>query len=754
MTLLLSIANAAADVVPGLAHSPLPWEGHLPPRRSLSSKEGSRWHIRSRSGSGRSSSASSSLGDFYRLPWYRRPLRSPPLTAAESLDFSSRRSSGRISFPPLGAQHEELGVESSVLSVKADGDGDRDTNTQEGVAEAGGGVGITRDEEGEGDEESSVVVATPPEEVRGEEDALTPVLLTVEAAPTPERQLSHSLRDEEDEEAEEPEGVPAAPSGEAPVPPPAVRAPTPLRQTEYVNDNVLAGEAVASSEEAVVATGAVATHAGTGTVAVNENVIGANEDVVSAHGTVVSTAGSVAETAATSERGSAEEVRRLKAEVDRLKREMAAMAAANANGGGGGGWKLSRADRESSPRASGAKSGNAAMVPWQWAAGDGVVSGSGHTPNESSAALATPTPLCTNAVPYSASRPKSTRLRADDSWMQRRRSGEQRRRESGRRVEGGRGTGEPLAKTNITRRRNGVRRATGSVLPEPGSSDGGSDVDDENDMDRAVGPNGNGGTPCVTVELSPPRNRRSSVETVGPSPASGDKTVGGGASGADDDDGIDHDDDGGGNDTMDDLEAVESDVESENGESLGTPPGSSRGGGRGGGGGTVGSGGGAGGGGSCKLGSGHRDITARPLPVFFPNPEESAERSAEPSVKAAGAAPGVEKEVKEKAAAPVATPATPTPTATATTVPSVPVPPTPATPATPATPLGPVVTSRARLTVRRRESSDGDSQLWRWVLAQRTENLTVRQAVISHGLPPLMRRRIWAAWAGVATSST
>ena len=53
---------------------------------------------------------------------------------------------------------------------------------------------------------------------------------------------------------------------------------------------------------------------------------------------------------------------------------------------------------------------------------------------------------------------------------------------------------------------------------------------------------------------------------------------------------------------------------------------------------------------------------------------------------------------------------------------------------------------------RRREppSVGRGARVWRWVLAQRTGNQTVRQALMTHGLPPLDRRHIWAAWAAVA----
>ncbi|CAB1113808.1 unnamed protein product [Ectocarpus sp. CCAP 1310/34] len=57
-------------------------------------------------------------------------------------------------------------------------------------------------------------------------------------------------------------------------------------------------------------------------------------------------------------------------------------------------------------------------------------------------------------------------------------------------------------------------------------------------------------------------------------------------------------------------------------------------------------------------------------------------------------------------------------------------------------------------TVRRRGGVDGNGRVWRWVLAQRTEDQTVRQAVMSHGLPRFGRRHIWAAWAAVATPET
>lgn len=55
---------------------------------------------------------------------------------------------------------------------------------------------------------------------------------------------------------------------------------------------------------------------------------------------------------------------------------------------------------------------------------------------------------------------------------------------------------------------------------------------------------------------------------------------------------------------------------------------------------------------------------------------------------------------------------------------------------------------------RRRGAGDSNGRVWRWVVAQRTGNKAVRQALISHGLPPCGRHHIWAAWASVATPET
>lgn len=55
----------------------------------------------------------------------------------------------------------------------------------------------------------------------------------------------------------------------------------------------------------------------------------------------------------------------------------------------------------------------------------------------------------------------------------------------------------------------------------------------------------------------------------------------------------------------------------------------------------------------------------------------------------------------------------------------------------------------ARATRRRRDGKS-DGQEWRWVLVQRTGNESVRQALMSHGLPPPKRRTIWAVWAALA----
>ncbi|CAM9574985.1 unnamed protein product [Pylaiella littoralis] len=52
---------------------------------------------------------------------------------------------------------------------------------------------------------------------------------------------------------------------------------------------------------------------------------------------------------------------------------------------------------------------------------------------------------------------------------------------------------------------------------------------------------------------------------------------------------------------------------------------------------------------------------------------------------------------------------------------------------------------------RRRRAGNSNGEVWRWVLAQRMGTQPVRQALMKHGLPPFGRRHIWAAWAAVAS---
>lgn len=385
-----------------------------------------------------------------------------------------------------------------------------------------------------------------------------------------------------------------------------------------------------------------------------------------------------------------EKVRELKAEVERLKREMAAIVAAATNGGVSHGAHAGINGALKSPRA--APTG---VIPWQWTSfdsalgGSGLASGQSPGPKRSAAAAA-------DAALVQATRPKSVRLRPDDSWMQRRFS-----RESG--VNASCKTGSSASSCDKNDAMH--TRVRSSMLPQSPTSSS----DGENGSGGVGTPprssdhdHKDGSRPPVTLEYSPPRPRRSSVG-LGPSPASGDKTVGGSNGGNGETEGVE----------SSSIAARLLDADDQEDSEARSGGGSSR---------SQGS----------KDGSGHRDITVRPFPVFFPpaGASEGAGRSGEGGSGAGHHTATLATELAAAAAGTVGGGRTGGAT----------------------TEEGPKV--RGGRFRRRRSSCEDDAQLWRWVLAQRTENATVRQAIMSHGLPPNSRRKIWTAWTAVARPNT
>ena len=380
------------------------------------------------------------------------------------------------------------------------------------------------------------------------------------------------------------------------------------------------------------------------------------------------------------------EIRRLKGELDRLKREMAAMAAATAavttpQPGPAPGCEFGPPRIEvTTPVYSEGRSA------WQWAEGKpaGFIERTNST------------------------RQLGRTVRADDSWMQRRRSGRYHHRRS---------SSESLTNGFV----GGVM--AGSVLPTPTS-----DRDSRGDPLSFSNRSGHGHHPSAVEALSPPAHSLGSVGE-GPSPASGEKAEGAAAAAA---------------------------------KRRADRRGSSAGGDRG-----------------SQSGSARSSAPVRPFPVFFPVQASRRGRAetlgpAPTGVPCDGSAIVAEAAGAVKAAAATAEEED----AVAKLVSS----------------DSDELVACAGGAVQRADGDGGDEgddggsgygnraesgvygkvpslasptavqsgrrperpsvgrgvRVWRWVLAQRTGNQMVRQALMTHGLPPLDRRHIWAAWAAVA----
>lgn len=382
-----------------------------------------------------------------------------------------------------------------------------------------------------------------------------------------------------------------------------------------------------------------------------------------------------------------DEVNRLKAEVHRLKREMASMAAAAAKDTTTLPTAQSKPDNAhrpspgievSSPGISSAANNHST---WEW---DPAAIGT----NESFDA-------------GKSSRPMSARLRADDSWMHRRRS-----------VDSGDGSRQNRLGSGdlFASHRTGfgsIARA-GSVLPTPGS-------DDTRGRNRAPS-DAEGGDHSLPEEggllLSPPA---SVAKVEGPSPASGEKSEDAKAAATD---GHRH------------LAIGTDSIEEDSGESE----------------------------------SAHSNSSLRQMSVFFPVQQQSSEPTAAQATPDSRAATAEGAAALARAAATeIGATASPPEAARAAQAAHDAVAAKLQQTATRRVAAAPVVYAKIPAITGAscaggvcRWSGAGDSSggVWRWVLAQRTGNQTVRQAVISHGLPPCGRRHIWAAWAAVSTPET
>ncbi|CAN0537755.1 unnamed protein product, partial [Ectocarpus sp. 12 AP-2014] len=389
-----------------------------------------------------------------------------------------------------------------------------------------------------------------------------------------------------------------------------------------------------------------------------------------------------------------EELEKLRTEVARLKREMASMAAAAATTGittpkqqksGGSRRRPSNRIEISSPVASFSSSHAQEKHPaWQW---DATAAEGGESSDADG-----------------ASRPMPNRLRADNSWMQQRRrssssssGGTMERRSSGGKTE------RRYHRDSVGVGFSGKSRP-GSVLPAPRK-------DSSNGGERSKGSSEDVGDEVGL--LSPPAN---DTKIEGPSPASREKEK-----------------------TAAVLEGRRRDsgADSINGAS-------------GAGAGAGGDGADSGARGSESAGS---DASMRQMSVFFPviaPPDPNADAGGTETAEGAAA-------LASAAATRIGESVTPPGALRAARA---------ARDAVSAKKQlqrqqqlaarhAPVVYAKIPVeTVRRRGGVDGNGRVWRWVLAQRTEDQTVRQAVMSHGLPRFGRRHIWAAWAAVATPET
>lgn len=814
MSLLLSIANAAAEAVPGLARYPAQGGGtvansaHAPGSRSRGGWRERRQIFHS-AGTGRSSAfyspflssrsgGGASLGGVYRLRWYRRPLRSqqslpsstslgPPSTRSDLVTFSRRP---RSSFP--------LSVGESVGESVGGGDGDDDSDDDStggltptasptaspsrdaGAGDSGGSGRRRRKETGSDGRQSadvgrlSVSMHSTPDPLRipssedEEEDVRdsteqmavpAPLSLTVEAAPTPEKPdrplapLSRRLR-----ERDSPPSARHAARGDAAAPrmesetvlpaPPMENAPAaPIMETIQRSEDGYEGGDDDPDE-----------------IAGGGNVGGDDSD--GDCGNISISPDGDSDPLDEYENSPASTVRLLRAEVKRLKREMAAMAAATAaancahrHSNLSGEANAGDGDGLGSPKSPSAAP--AGSMPWSWnTVENGDVGGGGGSGDrggggsgDGSVCAGTPSSLAAAAAAAvaNATRPKSVRLRADDSWLQRGFSRE----------------------TNSSRRRKSqLPQSPVSTIDGDASTTLGTPVSvaatHVDDLNNSAGVDAGAGeeeAPPVTI-LSPPARRHRNSVVMGPSPASGEKNMGDTSGGS-----------GSGGDRREArasipvaavataagvLDADEARDEGNArpatvGAAVGTAA-TSVGSGRG----SCASRGSRGG--SRGGSSGHRDISVRPCPVFFPpggaQEDNTNAKPQDAPAQAQAAAPprGAMPEV-ETTASDTKYLATELASAATTAV-------TGATPAAPAAGTGGASTAADESSVagadgggggsvrRRRDLGEGDRQLWRWVLAQRTENRTVRGALISHGLPQSERRRIWTAWATVARSNT
>ncbi|CAM9961944.1 unnamed protein product, partial [Ectocarpus fasciculatus] len=700
MSLLCSITKASANAVPELC-SPSSLAGDAAgPRQSRLRQRGgpSRPRFSSVGSAGSGSGAGGggggggrgvfgpSAGEFYRLPWYRRPLpsnRRVGMTVGGEATHLKRASS-MICAPRAGLRPPPVITGGAGVAAAAAAAATA-AAALNGVSTPGAGE-RTR---ATGQQEKQ------PEEKQQEE--------------TQQEGKQKEKQQQDKKQQDKQQGKQQSPANEVPfcfaaTESPTERPPTttPMRSPtsafEAVADRGGAAARQAASKAASPAVSGNAPAELHATPTANSMAADRDESTREEGGSADRSRGGGTAVAAGTEqpRGTSpekeraaesEELEKLRAEVARLKREMASMAAVAATTeittpkqqkSGGSRRRPSQRIEISSPVASFSSSHAQEKHPaWQW---DGGAAEGGESSDADG-----------------ASRTMPNRLRADNSWMQQRRRNSSSSGSTERRTSGGGNTERRHNHRNSIGVGFSGKSRPGSVLPAPGrdSSNGG-------ERSRAASEDVVDGVSL----LSPPVNG-SKIE--GPSPASGEKEKKNAVlerrrqdSGADSICGA-----GGGGDNAD-----------------------------------------AGARGSESAGS---DASMRHMSVFFPvlaPPDPNADACGTETAEGAAA-------LASAAATRIGESVTPPGALRAARAARDAVSAKKQQQQMAAARHAPVVYAKIPVeTVRRRGGVDSNGRVWRWVLAQRTEDPTVRQAVISHGLPRFGRRHIWAAWAAVATPET
>lgn len=726
MALLRSIAKASADAMPPQAAAPLEEHRSNRMRRSGSVGGGSRLPGRRAGSSGGAGSAASSganqayspFGEYYRLPWYRRPLPSsrPTSSLEPTATTTTRRNLVRAASAPRAGYGYGCGSSRTVIKERQS---------------VGGSV-------------APAAIQREPVSRRLDREPI------VHSSGEPQQQEEEQRQGQGQGQAASPvvyddrsvASTTTTPVTVAAPPDPLLIKSSPLKQIVPVENYF--GSAIEGDVEEVSSMGApsVASESDAHTAAAYDEP--SNDGAIF----VARDEGAVDK--------DSEEVKKLKAEVGRLKREMAAMAAAAAAATTPDQTPLTptTVNKDGSPAIEATPSSRSSHSDdpgssWKWTGP--TESGNSY----SSSATADAAAAATNGeggLLRSSGRVGVKDVRPDDSWRQRRRSvceqhqphHQEHRRSISETVSYGRGSGIGIE----------FSRA-GSVLPTPASDGASSVCDDGSPRFRC-----NRAAAVALENLTPARHSADSVGE-GPSPASGEKHSDAKAAAA--------------SAAAATRMRVSIDGCSEygggEGEALRTEDG--------------------------KI---HDNITVRPFSVFFPvqTPVESPPSQLEASTvlvptptvavmpllprnSPGGTASGRDPESNHVVVTAVTTTGTEATSKTqetfvnttpkadflaasspgtaqegAAVADRVPTPVVYAQlPARLAPAPAPAVAATgglgARLGVRRKRLSEADSKkIWRWVLAQRTGNQTVKQAVMSHGLPPLDRRHVWAAWAAVA----